>query len=612
MNRSASGARASRSRQWCRGTTLLKWCILLGMLLLLTAARVSAQEAETPAGNEDAATETAEPAEEPAGPPEAMAPIRGEGSDRYFSTGWLIALCLFCAAWIGVFDWIGRDSERWKLRPILWGTLALSIGAGGALLLLFIDIALVFLGLPALLILLGVYIYLRNKHVPPDMKVFTPAHIRSIFRRIGVKLHIIKATGGGFSGGEGDMTEIALLRKDGTTLEKIAEGQTSARTSEAVMSVKELVESAVLSRATDIHLEPKEGELQARFRIDGILHNVPSYPPELAAPMISSVKVLSDMDIAERRKPQDGTFMGRLGARTLDFRVSTTPSVHGETMVVRILDRETGLISIDKLGFNSRDMESVKRIINAPHGMMIAAGPTGSGKTTTLYAMISELDAFQKNIITIEDPIEYRLENVTQTQVNPKAGVTFAGQLRSMLRQDPDVIFVGEIRDAETARTALQSSMTGHFVFTTLHANDSITSLFRLLDLGVEPYLISASLYAVLAQRLVRVLCPKCKEAYIPEPEFLEKLGIKTKREIQLYRQTGCDYCQGTGYYGRIGIFELLEVNDTIRDLIRSNPSVQLITAEARKNGMRRLQEDGLAKVLKGYTSVKELLRVTR
>jgi type II secretory ATPase GspE/PulE/Tfp pilus assembly ATPase PilB-like protein len=244
--------------------------------------------------------------------------------------------------------------------------------------------------------------------------------------------------------------------------------------------------------------------------------------------------------------------------------------------------------------------------------MFIASGPTGAGKSTTLYAMISEIDAYQKNIITIEDPIEYRLDNVTQTPINPKAGVTFASSLRSSLRQDPDVIMVGEIRDAETARVACQAAMTGHFVFTTLHANDSVTSLFRLLDLGVEPYFIASSLSAVLAQRLCRVLCPTCKEAYVPEPEFFKSIGLPPGKEIQLYKSVGCEECQGTGYRGRIGIFELLEVTDAIKELLRTTPGVQAITAEAKKTGFRKLHEDGLAKVIKGLTSVKELLRVTR
>jgi len=531
----------------------------------------------------------------------------------FFSHFWLFTLMLYSGVWLAVFDWLGRDAERVHLNRTLWASLGAALGFFGALLILFVSRYFAFLGIVLLGGLFVGYVVRRNAVVPPEQRVFTTDHLAYLVKRIGARLHIVPEAGPRLPATAGeDVTEIVLLRKDGTPIEKIAEDRVTERASEAVLSIKELIESAVLSRATDIHLEPKEKELQVRFRIDGILHNVPSYPVEQAAPMISCVKVLSNMDIAERRKPQDGTFMGKLRDRTLDFRVSTAPSVHGETMVIRILDRNVGLIRLDKLGMSARDLEVVRRIINYPHGMMIVSGPTGSGKTTTLYAAIQELDVFQKNIITIEDPIEYRLENVTQVQVNPKANVTFASALRSALRQDPDVIMVGEIRDAETARVALQAAMTGHFVFTTLHANDAITSLFRLLDLGVEPYLIASSLSAVVAQRLVRVLCPECKAPYVPEPEFLEKIGVRSKQPIQLFKSVGCEHCQGTGYYGRIGIFEVLELNDAIKDLVRTNPSLQLITQEARKLGMKRLQEDGLAKVLKGYTSVKELVRVTR
>ena len=531
---------------------------------------------------------------------------------RYFSHVWLWTFILNCVFWLAVFDWMGRDAEKLRIRHQMWAGLALLVGAVGMALMLLVHIVLVFFSFLALGTLFGIYVFRRNQLVPPGQKVFTPQHIAYLFRSLSAKLKLTKGAAMRVREGAADATEIVLLRKDGATLEKITQGRGVAEASEAVLSIKELVESAVLSRSTDIHLEPKEGELQARFRIDGILHNVPSYPSELAAPMISSVKVLSDMDITEKRKPQDGTFMGRLSNRNLDFRVSTAPSVHGETMVIRVLDRAAGLINAEKLGFNEKDLTTLRKVINYPHGMLIVSGPTGSGKSTSLYAMLSEIDAYQKNILTIEDPIEYRLDNVTQTQVNPKAGVTFAGALRSSLRQDPDVIMVGEIRDAETARVALQAAMTGHFVFSTVHANDAVTSLFRLLDLGVEPYLIASALSAVLAQRLLRVLCEECKEPYIPDAAFLARIGVRTNREIQLYKAVGCDQCQGTGYRGRIGIFEFFELNDVIRDLVRENPSIQLIKAEARKLGMRKLQEDGLSKVLRGITSVKELVRVSR
>ena len=537
--------------------------------------------------------------------------VHEEGAGFYFSHIWLILLVVQCAIWIGVYDWIGRDTEKLRGRQKFWCGLIMGIGMAGFILTLVVNVGFSFTVIIALLSVFGVYVFQRNMRLPPERRVLTPMHLKYVLRRFSAKLHLRKTAGSvKLTGGAEMEPEIALLRKDGNSLDQIANGREGA--SEAVLAIKGLVESAVLSRVTDIHMEPKKSELQVRFRIDGILHNVPSYQPEIALPMISAVKVLADMDIAEKRKPQDGTFVGRLGNNDLDFRVSTSPSVYGETMVIRVLDRSGGIMGMEKLGFPADNLAAVRKITNYPNGMMIVSGPTGSGKTTTLYSMLAEIDAFQKNIITIENPIEYRLDNINQTQVNPKAGVTFASSLRSFLRQDPDVIMIGEIRDAETARVALQAAMTGHFVFTTVHANDSITTLFRLLDLGVEPYLISSSLSAVLAQRLVRVLCPACKIPYEPQPKFLKSIGLKPTEELELYKAQGCDDCQGTGYHGRIGIFEFFEATDTIKELIRTNPSIQLIKDEARKNRWRTLQETGIAKVIEGVTSVKELVRVTK
>jgi type II secretory ATPase GspE/PulE/Tfp pilus assembly ATPase PilB-like protein len=545
----------------------------------------------------------------------AQTTIADPESGRFMSTWWLFWVVVYCVAWVGVYDWVGRDSERLRLQQARYSLIMMSVGATGACLMFLLHISLVFISLIGLGVVFSMYVIRRNLAVSEEQRVLTKAHMNYMLRLLAARFHL-RGTAGSAAGktveGQEDKTTIQLLRKDGKSLEALTEGRRSETSSDAVVSVKELIESAALSRATDIHLEPKQTELQARFRIDGILHNVPSYAPELAAPMVSSIKVLSDMDIAERRKPQDGTFMGRLAGRTLDFRVATAPTVHGETMVIRILDREGGVLKLEKLGLLTDHLEAARRISHYPHGMFIVSGPTGAGKSTTLYAILQEIDAFQRNILTIEDPIEYRLDNVSQTQVNVKAGVTFAGALRSSLRQDPDVIMVGEIRDAETAKVACQAAMTGHLVLSTIHANDSITTVFRLMDLGVEPYFISSSLSAVLAQRLVRVLCEQCKEAYVPEADFLRKIGVPEGRQIQLFKAVGCDQCQGTGYRGRIGIYEMFEVNDAIRDLIRSNPALQLITDEAKKAGMRKLHDDGLAKVVKGITSVKELIRVTK
>ena len=537
------------------------------------------------------------------------------GGGRYFGTFWLIMLIVQCTAWMGTFDWVGRDTEQLKGRTRFWCTLLMGLGAAGTFLMLVVHMAFVVAALLGLFVTFGIYVWQRNQGLPPERRVFTRQHLSYVLRTAAERLRLRRTAGAVIRTPKrgADTPGIVLLRKDGASLEKLTKTRgTTAQASDAIIAVKELIESAILSRATDIHLEPKEGELQGRFRIDGILHSVPSYPVELALPMISGVKVLADMDIAEKRKPQDGTFMGRIGERALDFRVATTPSVHGETMVIRVLDRDIGLIRLDRIGLPSEWQATIRRIIHSAHGMVVASGPTGSGKTTTVYAMLCEMDAFQKNIVTVENPIEYRLDNVTQTQVNPKAGVTFASALRSFLRQDPDVIMVGEVRDAETARVALQAAMTGHSVITTLHANDAITSLFRLLDLGIEPYLISSSLTAVLGQRLVRLLCPNCKVPYIPRPAFLRKIGVDASKELQLYKAQGCEECQGTGYKGRRGVFDLFELNDVIRELIRTNPSLSLIKQEARKAGWRTIQETGLKLVIEGSTCIKELVRTTK
>jgi type II secretory ATPase GspE/PulE/Tfp pilus assembly ATPase PilB-like protein len=281
-------------------------------------------------------------------------------------------------------------------------------------------------------------------------------------------------------------------------------------------------------------------------------------------------------------------------------------------MMMRLLDRTQGLIAIENIGLTKKMQDELLKFVVSPHGMMIVTGPTGHGKTTTLYALLNKIDAFQRNIVTVEDPVEYHLDNISQTSINVKAGITFAGTLRSMLRQDPDVILVGEVRDQETAEIAMQAAMTGHLVFSTVHTSDATSALFRLLDLGVEPYLISSALTAVLSQRLVRVLCNNCKAPYKPSRDFLDKAGLPADRVDVLYKAAGCERCQGTGFFGRTGLFELFTINDEIRDIVKSNPSVTEVYRAARKTGMRTLEEDGLLKVARGVTSVKELLRVTR
>ncbi|MBV8318511.1 MAG: type II/IV secretion system protein, partial [Planctomycetaceae bacterium] len=387
--------------------------------------------------------------------------------------------------------------------------------------------------------------------------------------------------------------------------------------SRSYMSAKELVYDAVLRRATDIHLEPTSERLSTRYRIDGILHAAEPFDRPTGDAVINVFKVLAALDIAEKRKPQDGSFGAKLAGRELEFRVATSGSKSGEKMVMRILGNVAGVSRLDDSGLRPKLVKEVRDLVTQPHGMFLCCGPTGSGKTTTLYACLREIDRFQKNIITVEDPIEYHLDTITQMEIHTKSGQTFAGSLRSILRQDPDVIMVGEIRDQETATIACQAATTGHMVFSTVHANDTVTALFRLLDLGVEPFMIASALTAVLGQRLVRVLCEACKEPYKPKPEFLKKANLPPDKVDVFYRRPAeplqvCPQCGGTGYLGRTGIFELLVITEPMRDMIRENPSINAIKAEARKNGMIYLQEDGLRKVIQGKTSIDELLRVVK
>jgi type IV pilus assembly protein PilB len=375
---------------------------------------------------------------------------------------------------------------------------------------------------------------------------------------------------------------------------------------------------AIRDRASDIHLEPEEKMLRVRFRIDGLLYEFSTLAKQIHAPLTSSIKILAEMDIAETRLPQDGSFNVKIEERSFEIRVSTFPTIYGENVVLRILDQSTPLRKLEDLGFTPEMLTSYKQLIASSHGMILVTGPTGSGKTSTLYASLNMINSLEKNIITIEDPVEYRLKLVRQTQVNPKAGVTFATGLRSILRQDPDVIMVGEIRDLETAEIAIQAALTGHLVFSTLHTNDAPEAITRLMDIGVEPYLISSAVIGVLAQRLVRTICPECKavRAFNPllEPDLKEvyqRYFPGPINEMTLYQGQGCKNCKQTGYWGRLGIFELLQINEQIKELIGAKASTQQIRQMARETmGMATLREDGLLKALQGLTTLEEVNRV--
>lgn len=365
--------------------------------------------------------------------------------------------------------------------------------------------------------------------------------------------------------------------------------------------------------ASDIHLESSRGGIRARYRLDGVLVSAPEPPAELHQAVVSRIKLLAELDIAERRRPQDGRIRVRLEDRELDIRVSTVPAVLGESVVLRLLERGGRPVTLEELGMPEAVLTRMDSFARRPHGMVLVTGPTGSGKTTTLYAVLARRDAIHEKIITVEDPVEYQLPGITQVPVHRQAGVTFASALRSILRQDPDVIMIGEMRDQETAEIAVQSAMTGHLVFSTLHTNDAIGALPRLMDLGIPAYLVATTVDAILAQRLVRRVCLSCAERYRPERGDIERLaGTARFDAIDFIRGTGCEACRGTGYRGRIGIFELLELSQELKVALLEGRPREWIRNMARDNGMRLLREDGWAKVCDGLTTVEEVLRVVQ
>ena len=377
--------------------------------------------------------------------------------------------------------------------------------------------------------------------------------------------------------------------------------------------VDRLLSEALRVGASDVHVEPTVASTIVRYRIDGVLHSVAEYPPAVAEKGVARIKVLGSMDIAERRLPQDGGAKMDMEGRVIDLRISTVPSEYGERAVIRLLDPQTGLMGFEALGMDPYMIDKMQEVINSPHGVFFSTGPTGSGKTTTLYASLMRANRSERNVITVEDPIEYRLPGIAQLPVGRKKGMNFASGLRSILRQDPDVIMVGEVRDEETARMVVEAAQTGHLVLSTLHTNDAAGAVTRLLDLGIEPFLLASCLTAVLAQRLVRTICPQCKQSYAPEASELQELGIHLGAEglPTLYRGRGCANCMDTGYRGRIGLFELLVVDDEIRKLVTKSVDANTIRELALERGMVDLRTDGARKVLAGLTTVDEVKRMT-
>lgn len=375
-----------------------------------------------------------------------------------------------------------------------------------------------------------------------------------------------------------------------------------------------ILSGAIKDRASDIHIEPYSGNLKIRYRIDGVLYDILSMPRRIQSPLISRVKIMAKLNIAEKRLPQDGRIEIKIADRLVDIRVSVIPTAFGERVVLRLLDKTSSILMLSDLGMHDERIKLLNKLIKSPYGIILVTGPTGSGKTTTLYAALSTINHPEINIITIEDPIEYQMDGVGQIQVNPKIDLTFAAGLRSIVRQDPDVILIGEIRDRETAEIAIQSSLTGHLVFSTLHTNDAASAVTRLIDMGIEPFLVTSSIVAIIAQRLVRVLCPHCKEIYVPDEESLANLGLEKSvlKNNNFYRKKGCNLCMQTGFRGRTAIFEILTVDDEVKKLVLKTSDANQINELALKQGMITLQKDGIDKVLSGITTTEEVLRVTR
>ena len=393
----------------------------------------------------------------------------------------------------------------------------------------------------------------------------------------------------------------------------IADLQKMAKEELVIQMVNLIINQAIQDRASDIHIEPFEKEVRVRYRVDGVLHEVSPPPKRFHSAIISRIKILSDMNIAERRLPQDGRMRIRTGSRQIDLRISTIPTMYGEGAVMRILDKQTAMIGLTELGMEREMFTRFRRLIQEPHGIILVTGPTGSGKTTTLYASLSEIYSVEKKIITVEDPVEYQLNGVNQIQVQPQIGLTFAGGLRSIVRQDPDIIMVGEIRDHETVEISIHAALTGHLVFSTLHTNDAAGAVSRLLDMGAEPYLIASSLIGVVGQRLVRMNCLRCKEPYEERPEVLREIGIDPAQVASqpLMKGRGCPECRNTGFKGRGGIYEMLTVDEQVRRMIIARDPASVVKQYAqRQQGMVSMLGDGREKVLQGHTTIQEVLRV--
>ena len=443
----------------------------------------------------------------------------------------------------------------------------------------------------------------RNSQQPLDIQVLPAGEYQAQL----VKAFSQGAQTASMVDGMDDLADLSNLLEEMPELEDLLEADEDAP---VIRLINTLLAQALRENASDVHFELFETRATVRYRIDGQLRDVIEPRRGLHAAMVSRIKVMAGLDIAEKRLPQDGRIALRIAGRPVDVRVSTLPTGHGERVVLRLLEKSAGRLELAKLGMRPVTLKRFEHLLQQPHGILLVTGPTGSGKTTTLYAALSGMDSNRTNIMTVEDPIEYDLDGVGQTQVNPRIEMSFARALRAILRQDPDVIMIGEIRDHETAQIAVQASLTGHLVLATLHTNDAPSAITRLVDMGIEPFLLASSTIGVLAQRLARLLCPACRAPYEADAGEMEMLGVT--KPVTLYRATGCPACNQTGYHGRTGLYELLVVDEDVRALVHQGGDEQQVRARALRNGMTLLRADGIARVLAGDTSLDEVLRVTR
>jgi type II secretory ATPase GspE/PulE/Tfp pilus assembly ATPase PilB-like protein len=601
--------------------------VLLGGLSAASLPLLAQEQDDTDSTAKQAATESGSSARSAGTFPPSPRPFfrgsfpagKGQGGvvGYYLSLWCFVPVLAIFLIWARTSHWIAGDSRGLKVRSSFWNSVMLVSGFLGFLLVLCIPSFPV--GFVTLLLSyavpVGLYVRERNEKVPEASKLLTRRAIaKSMIRslaRIGIHIGSPEAHDAALG------PSITFIGKSTKDRDEDDARARQVENSKGYLAAKELIYDAILRRGTDVHLEPKENELSVRLRIDGMMYPTEPFDRAAGGALINIFKVLGAMDITEKRRPQDGSFRAELEGRQVDFRVASQGTRHGEKISLRILDQSGTISTLAGLGLRKKLQESLREIVHLPHGMLLCCGPTGAGKSTTLYVSLREIDAYQRNIVTVEDPVEYKIDNVNQIEINTKAGQTFATSLRSILRQDPDVVMIGEIRDRETAEIACQAANTGHMVFSTVHANDTITALYRLLELGAEPFMVANSVSAILAQRLARRLCPECREPCNANPEFLKKMGIPPDKIDHFYRpptdpEEICPTCGGLGYKGRVGIFELLTVTDRMRDMIRDKGSLTNIRAEARKGGMLYMKEEGLRLLARGITSVDEFQRVVK